>query len=109
MPDGTYRNQAVASVASVLRAVSVPFGMCSPAEPNVASTLWRTWADQTNLVYFFDSATSPNTFWVPLADLDFGEGAEVKKLTLTGGKTYSGNAADKFEPAKPFAFLPYAS
>ena len=109
VPDGTYRNQAVASVASVLRAVSVPFGMSSPAEPNVASTLWRTWADQTNLVYFFDSATSPNTFWVPLADLDFGEGAEVKKLTLTGGKTYSGNAADKFEPAKPFAFLPYAS
>jgi choloylglycine hydrolase len=46
---------------------------------------------------------------VPLADLDFGDGAEVKKLTLTGGKVYSGNAADKFEPAKPFAFLPYAS
>jgi choloylglycine hydrolase len=109
VPDGLYRNQAVASVASVLRAVSVPFGMSSPGEPNVASTLWRTWADQTNLVYFFDSATSPNTFWVPLADLDFGEGAEVKKLTLTGGKVYSGNAADKFEPAKPFAFLPYAS
>jgi choloylglycine hydrolase len=83
--------------------------MSSPSEPNVASTLWRAWADQTNLVYFFDSATSPNTFWVPLADLDFGEGAEVKKLTLTGGKVYSGNAADKFEPAKPFAFLPYAS
>jgi choloylglycine hydrolase len=109
VPDGLYRNQAVASVASVLRAVSVPFGMSSPGEPNVASTLWRTWADQTNLVYFFDSATSPNTFWVSLADLDFGEGAEVKKLTLTGGKIYSGNAADKFEPAKPFAFLPYAS
>ena len=109
VPDGSYRNQAVASVASVLRAVSVPFGMSSPGEPNVASTLWRTWADQTNLVYFFDSATSPNMFWVSLADLDFGEGAEVKKLTLTGGKIYSGNAADKFEPAKPFAFLPYAS
>jgi penicillin V acylase-like amidase (Ntn superfamily) len=109
VPEGSYRNQAVASVASVLRAVSVPFGMSSPSEPNVASTLWRAWADQTNLVYFFDSATSPNTFWVPLADLDFGEGAEVKKLTLTGGKVYSGNAADKFEPAKPFAFLPYAS
>jgi choloylglycine hydrolase len=109
VPGGTYHNQAVASVASVLRAVSVPLGMSSPGEPNVASTLWRSWADQTNLVYFFDSATSPNTFWVPLADLDFGEGAPVKKLTVTGGKIYAGNAADKFEPAKPFAFLPYAS
>jgi choloylglycine hydrolase len=64
VPDGSYRNQAAASVASVLRAVSVPFGMSSAAEPNVPLTLWRTWADQTNLVYFFDSATSPNTFWV---------------------------------------------
>ncbi len=109
VPDGSYRNQAVASVASVLRAVSVPFGMSSAAEPNGASTLWRTWADQTNLVYFFDSATSPNTFWVSLSDLDFGEGADVKKLTLTGGKVYSRNAADKFEKATPFAFLPYAS
>ena len=42
VPDGLYRNQAVAGVASVLRAVSVPFGMSSPGEPNVASTLWRT-------------------------------------------------------------------
>jgi choloylglycine hydrolase len=45
-------------------------------------------------------------FWVPLAELDFKEGAPIKKLTLTGGKTYSGSAASKFEPAQPFEFLP---
>ena len=56
-------------------------------------------------MYFFDSATSPNAFWVPLADLDLKEGAPVKKLTMAGGKVYSGNAADKFEPAEPFTFL----
>ena len=50
---------------------------------------------------FFEPVATPGD--------DFGEGAEVKKLTLTGGKIYSGNAANKFEPAKPFAFLPYAS
>ena len=43
---------------------------------------------------------------MPLADFDFTEGAAVKKLTLTGGKTYSGNAAGEFKPAKPFEFLP---
>jgi len=29
----------------------------------------------------------------------------VKKLTLTGDKNYGGNAANAFEPAKPFPFL----
>ena len=64
-------------------------------------------SDQTHRVYVFDSATSPNTFWVPLAELDLSEGAPVKKLTLTGGKVYSDDAADQFVPAEPFAFLPY--
>jgi hypothetical protein len=57
-------------------------------------------------VFFFDPATSPNAFWVPLADLDFTKGAPVKKLTMAGRKVYAGNAASKFEPAKPFTFAP---
>jgi hypothetical protein len=55
---------------------------------------------------FFDSATSPTVFWVPLSELDFKEGAPVKRLTLVGGKTYAGNAAAQFEPMPPFGFLP---
>ena len=43
---------------------------------------------------------------MPLADLDLSEGAPVKKLTLVGGKTYAGNAANQFQPAQPFEFLP---
>lgn len=35
-----------------------------------------------------------------LDDLDFTAGAPVKKLELAGGKTYSGNAKDKFADAK---------
>ena len=105
VPDGSYINQAIASVTGVMRGVSVPLGITSPKEPNIASTLWRTIADQKNKVYYFDSATSPNTFWVNLADINFKEGAPVKKLTVAGGKIYSGNTADKFEPAQPFPFL----
>jgi penicillin V acylase-like amidase (Ntn superfamily) len=108
VPAQSFANQAVASVLSVMRSVSVPLGITTPGQPNIASTLWRTAADQKNKVYFFDSATSPNAFWVPLADLDFSPGAPVKKLALVGGKVYAGNAADKFEPAEPFAFLPVA-
>ncbi|MBK5198677.1 MAG: linear amide C-N hydrolase [Methyloceanibacter sp.] len=106
VPGSTYVNQAVASTLSVIRSVSVPLGITTPGQPNIASTLWRTAADQKNKVYFFDSATSPNTFWVPLAELDLKEGAPVKKLAVAGGQVYAGNAAGNFEPAQPFVFLP---
>jgi hypothetical protein len=44
-----------------------------------------------------------------LSEIDLKEGAPVKKLTVAGGKVYSGSAATKFEPAQPFAFLPAAA
>ncbi len=106
VPGGTYENQASASVLGVMRAISVPLGITHPTKPNLSSTLWRSVYDQKNRILVFDSATSPNAFWVPMADLDFREGAPVKKLTTAGGKVYAGNAASKFEAAKPFAFMP---
>ena len=106
VPRRSFIYQAVASVLGVIRSVSVPLGITTPNQPNIASTIWRVVADQTNQVYYFDSATSPNAFWVSLADLDFKEGSAVKKLTVAGGKVYSGNVAKKFAPAKPFTFLP---
>jgi choloylglycine hydrolase len=104
VPGATYENQAVAAVMGVMRAVSTPLGITHPDKPNLASTLWRTTYDQKNKVFYFDSATSPNAFWVPLSDLDFTKGAPVKKLTMAGGKVYAGNAASKFEAATPFKF-----
>ena len=56
------------------------------------------------MVFYFGSATSPNAFCVPLADLGFKEGASVKKLTMAGGKVYAGDASSKFEKATPFVF-----
>lgn len=106
VPGQTFGNQAGASVLSVVRSVSVPLGISTPDEPNIASTLWRVVADQKNRVYYFDSSTSPDTFWVPLSDLNFAPDAPVKKLTLTGGKVYAGNTAALFVEAKPFTFLP---
>lgn len=84
----------------------MPLGISTPDQPNISSTRWRTVADHKNKVYYFDSATSPTVFWVPLAELNLEEGAPVKKLTLVGNKTYSGSAASKFESAEPFVFLP---
>jgi len=61
-------------------------------------------SDSTNRIVLFDSAMTPATFWVKLEDLDLKPGSPVKKLELAGGKTYSGNAADKFVEAKLFNF-----
>ncbi|MEZ3590159.1 MAG: linear amide C-N hydrolase [Muribaculaceae bacterium] len=97
--------QAVAGVFSVMRNVSVPLGISIPDQPNIASTRWRTVADQKNLVYYFESTMSPNIFWVDFKDIDFGAGNHVKKLTLTGNEIYAGNAVDKFKDSKPLEFL----
>lgn len=106
VPEKTYENQATIAVMGVMRAVSVPLGITHPTKPNISSTLWRTAWDHRDKVLYFDSSTSPNAFWVRFAHLDFSENAPVKKLTLSGGRVYAGNTADRFEPAEPFAFLP---
>ena len=94
---------------SVQRGVSVPLGISTPNEPNIASTIWRTVSDQKNLVYYFYSATRPNTFWVSISKLDLKPGAPVKKLTLQNGEVFSGETADQFKDAAPFKFLPASS
>lgn len=105
VPDQSYDHQAIASVMGIMRDVSVPIGISTPSEPNIASTLWRTIADQKNKVYYFDSSTSPNTFWVDFSGVDFKEGAPIMKLQLTGGAVYSGDVSKLFKKSEPFKFL----
>lgn len=99
---------ALASVFSVIRNVSVPYGITTPDQPNISSTRWRTVADQKRLIYFFESAVTPNTFWITLKDIDFSaETGKVMKLDLgkNQSRTYAGNATKDFVAAKPFHFL----
>lgn len=96
---------AVAGMFSVVRNVSVPLGISVPDQPNIASTRWRTVADQKNLRYYFESTISPNIFWVDLRKADFSVGMPVKKLTLTNGEIYAGDTIDKFKDSNPLEFL----
>lgn len=96
---------ALASVFSVIRNTSVPFGISTPDQPNISSTRWRTVSDQKDKVYYFESTLYPNVFWVDVKDVDFSEKASVKKLNLLDGKTYAGNTAKDFVTTKPFQFL----
>ena len=96
---------SVASVFSVIRNCSVPFGISSETEPNISSTRWRSVSDQKNLSYFFETALTPNTFWVSLKDFDLSEKGKVMKLSLDNFATYSGRANSSFVPTTAFKFL----
>ncbi|MDP3559649.1 MAG: linear amide C-N hydrolase [Legionellaceae bacterium] len=106
VPGQSYDHQSVASVLGVIRSVSVPLGITTPKEPNIASTLWRTISDQKNLVYYFDSSTYPNTFWVDFSKLHFEPKSPVLKLPVENGTIYAGEVSAQLKPAEPFKFLP---
>lgn len=98
---------ALASVFSVIRNASVPYGLTTPEEPNISSTRWRTVADHKRKLYFFESALTPNTFWVDLNKLDFSPGAKVRKLDLGKDQrnVFAGETSAQFKEAPPFKFL----
>lgn len=101
-------NRALASVFSVIRNASVPFGINTPEEPNISSTRWRVVTDHKRKLYFFESALTPNTFWVDLKKLDFAENTgKVLKLDLGPDQdhTYSGETSGEFKESSAFKFL----
>ncbi|WP_336881941.1 linear amide C-N hydrolase [Rhodococcus globerulus] len=97
---------ALAATFSVIRNVSVPLGISTPDEPNISSTRWRTVVDHKRGLYFFESAMTPNTFWVDVSSIDLSEGSTVRKLELGPDEStvYSGDSTDQFKPAEPFTF-----
>jgi len=99
---------ALASMFSVIRNASVPYGITTPDQPNISSTRWRTVADHKRKLYFFESALTPNTFWVDLNKLDFSrETGKVKRLDLGKDQrnVYAGEVSAQFKEAPPFEFL----
>lgn len=108
VPKTDDRRVALASVYSVVRNVSVPYGISTENEPNISSTRWRTVADQKDLVYYFEPTLSPGVFWARLSDFDLSEGAPTMKLNIADlqEQGISGNATDLFREAEPFVFLP---
>ncbi len=97
--------EAVATVFSLMRNVSVPIGIKIPGKPNIADTLWLTVADQKNKVYYYQSTNSPSIVWAKLAELDFKEGSGARKLQLDGNPDVAGNQTGNFTSAEVFEFL----
>ena len=57
---------AVPTVFSVIRNVSVPFGISTPDSPHISSTRWRTVCDQKDLVYYFEKTVPMTVMHVKL-------------------------------------------
>lgn len=97
---------AVPTVMSVMRNVSVPYGISTPDKPHIASTRWRSVCDQKNRVYYFEPTLAMQTFWVDLASVDLAKGTPERVLRLADGQVYTGDATKEFRPSdKPFQFL----
>ncbi|MGY6554195.1 MAG: linear amide C-N hydrolase [Wenzhouxiangella sp.] len=99
---------AAASVFSVIRQTSVPWGISVADAPNLSTTRWRVVADHKDRRYYVESVLSPSVFWVDLDALNFSPGAPVQKLPLglDMQRILSGEVSGKFEPAEAFRFQP---
>ena len=78
-----------------------------PDAPNLSTIRWRIVADQKNRLFYAESATSPNVFWVDIKRLDFSKGAETYTLDLGTdmNRILAGEVSAQFVPAKPFDFM----
>ena len=68
-------------------------------------TLWRTVADHDAKTYYFDSAVSPNVFWVDLNKVDLKPGAKAKTLKISKDNPLAGEVSSQLKEAEPFEFL----
>jgi choloylglycine hydrolase len=105
LPKPTSRGEGAAYMFSVIRNVSVPFGLGDPDRPNVASTIFRTVIDLTGGRYYFESTYAPNVVWVDYDKIDFSQGRPEMELQVEK-KIFSlnGDVTGLLQPAKPFVF-----
>ncbi len=101
LPKPKSEREAVADIFAIARNVSVPFG--APYKDfGIYNTEYRTVADLTNKIYFFELTTSPNVIWTELGKFDLKPGAPVQQLN-PDNIDLSGDVSGDYKPAKaPF-------
>jgi len=95
--------EAIASVMSIMRNTSSPFGETDPLKPNISATVWRTVNDQKNLVMFYESTIAPNVIWIEMKKFNFAQESKVKRLNADD-HTLVGEVSKVFEVSKAVEF-----
>lgn len=91
---------------SVMRNVSVPYGISTPDKPHIASTRLAHGLRPEEPGLLFRADAGHGDLLGRPGGVDFSEGSGERTLTLAGGQTYAGDATAKFrKSAKPFVFL----
>ena len=83
---------------AIMRNVSVPFG-APYGEFGVYNTEYRTVADLTNRMYFFELTTSPNVIWIDMDRLDLAPGSPVLVVNPYDD-SLSGDVTGSFSPGE---------
>ena len=105
LPPTADPRQALAGVMSVMRNISVPWGTPDPQHPNISPTWWRSLLDQSNQVYYFDSALSAQMVWVNLKQLDLRPGSGIRAVKVEGNDNLQGNVTSRLSRAAGIQFL----
>lgn len=102
-PNPENMQQAFATLLAAIRSVSVPFGTpynkLGDGFP-VYNTEYRTVCDLSHGVYGFELTTTPNFFWVELADFAPETSRSPKSLT-PGSLDLAGDVSSQFKPGQP--------
>jgi penicillin V acylase-like amidase (Ntn superfamily) len=98
LPEPRSEREAAASILSVMRNVSVPFG-APYGEFGIYNTEYRTAAGLASLRYFFELATTPNLVWAELGQFNLEAGQPVRTLDPDDIELY-GDVSGEFKPAE---------
>ncbi|MFE3323363.1 linear amide C-N hydrolase [Streptomyces sp. NPDC059176] len=99
LPEPADDRQAVASILSVTRNASVPFGApYREGRFTTYNTEYRTVCDLTGKRYFFELATSPNLLWIGIDGFDLSPAAPVMTLKPDGIDLF-GDVSAAFTPS----------
>jgi len=105
MPEVEDLETSVATVMSLIRHISVPYGVMDPNKPNLSSTIWRTVYNHKDRIMYYENVLSPSLFWINLSKVDLTkETGKVMKLSYMG-VYLSGESSAAFVESEPFTFL----
>jgi len=110
LPEPKNSREAVAEVLSVMRNVAQPFAPINlralkTGEPHTSPTRWRTVADLSQGLYFYENSLNPGILWVKLSEMDFSENAPIKRFALSEDLEKVGDISKLFTPAAMFSFM----
>jgi choloylglycine hydrolase len=77
--------------------VGAPFTKHIPDPTKIHRTIWRTVADLTHHVYYFNSTSNFTVVYAKLDKFSLHPGSPVMKLDLVKYPELSGDMTDKFE------------